>query len=212
MTSARTRTRLLARLREMGITHESVLAVIGSMPRHLFVEEALASRAYENMPLPIGFGQTISQPYIVALMTQAAIEGRSLPLERVLEVGTGSGYQAAVLASLVQRVWSVERLERLAERARSLLASLGLRNVRLKHDDGMLGWPEYGPFDAILVTAAGGEVPQALLTQLTIGGRLIAPIGPPGIQQLVCIERKAIGFETRNLGAVTFVPLLAGVQ
>ncbi|MBS0602594.1 MAG: protein-L-isoaspartate(D-aspartate) O-methyltransferase [Proteobacteria bacterium] len=213
MTSARTRTRLVARLREQGIDDERVLAVMRETPRHLFIEEALASRAYEDTALPIGLGQTISQPYIVARMTQALLAGReALPL-RVLEIGTGSGYQSAVLAPLVGQVYSVERIERLSLRARERLAALGLRNVHLKHADGSIGWPGCGPYDGILVTAAAERLPPALPEQLATGGRLVAPLGPAGgVQELLIVERKAIGYETHSLGAVVFVPLLAGVQ
>lgn len=213
MTSARTRARLIARLREQGIGDERVLAAMLDTPRHLFVEEALASRAYENNALPIGLGQTISQPYIVALMTQALLAGRSALPAQVLEIGTGSGYQTAVLAPLAGRVYSIERIERLAARARERLATLGLRNVRLKHGDGMLGWPEFGPYDGMLVTAAAETVPPALPEQLAIGGRLVAPVGTAGgPQELLLIERKAIGYETHRLGGVVFVPLLGGIQ
>lgn len=213
MTSARTRARLIARLREQGIDDERVLAVMQQTPRHLFVEEALASRAYEDTALPIGLGQTISQPYIVARMTQALLAGRDTLPERVLEIGTGSGYQAAVLAPLAGRVYGIERIARLAQRAGERLAALGLRNVHLKHGDGRLGWPQSGPYDGILVAAAAESLPPALPQQLAIGGRLLAPVGPAGgVQQLLMIERKALGYETHTLGAVVFVPLLAGIQ
>lgn len=209
MTSLRTRQRLVKRLREIGIHDESVLEVIQQTPRHLFVEEALASRAYEDTALPIGFGQTISQPYVVALMT-AALRDKHNP-RKVLEVGTGSGYQTAVLSPLVDHVYSVERVAKLLERARERLRVLGLRNIRLKFDDGNMGWSRYEPFDGILVTAASEQIPPALLEQLAIGGRLVAPIGKPYAQELVLVERKFIGFERRTLGPVSFVPLLGGV-
>lgn len=209
MTSLRTRQRLVQRLWEAGIRHERVLEVILHTPRHLFVEEALASRAYEDLALPIGFGQTISQPYIVARMTEALLEGREL--RKVLEIGTGSAYQTAVLSPLVDRVYSIERIGRLLEQARERLRALGLRNVRLKHADGHLGWPEQGPYDGIIVTAAPREIPDALLNQLARDGRLIAPIGLPQAQELIQVERKASGFETQVLGRVSFVPLLGGV-
>lgn len=211
MTSARTRARLVARLRDMGIDDEAVLTVMLNTPRHLFIEEALASRAYEDNALPIGFGQTISQPYMVARMTAALLAGRSEKPARVLEVGTGSGYQCAVLAPLVGRVYSIERIERLAERARERLAALGLRNVRLKHGNGSLGWREHAPFEGIVITAASLAVPPALAEQVAVGGRLVAPIGPAGRQELMVMERKAIGFESRSLGGVAFVPLLEGL-
>lgn len=209
MTSLRTRQRLVRRLREAGIRDETVLQVIENTPRHLFVDEALASRAYEETALPIGFGQTLSQPYIVALMTATLLAGGSL--DRVLEIGTGSGYQTAVLAPLVGQVYSVERVNKLLDRARERLRLLGLRNIRLKYDDGQLGWPRYAPFDGIIVTAAAAEVPASLLAQLAVGGRLVAPVGQPQAQQLVRIDRTPIGFERRMMGPVSFVPLLSGL-
>ncbi len=209
MTSLRTRQRLVRRLRQAGIQNEAVLKVMLNMPRHLFVEEALASRAYEDTALPIGFGQTISQPYIVARMTEVLL-GHG-PLDTVLEVGTGSAYQTAVLAALVERVYSVERVGRLLERARERMRNLRFNNVRLKHDDGQWGWPRYAPFDGILVTAACREIPAALIDQLAIGGRLVAPVGASTEQDLVQVERHAMGKEEKNLGAVSFVPLLGGV-
>jgi len=210
MTSARTRDRLIERLREQGIRDERVLDAIRDVPRHIFVDEALASRAYEDSALPIGLGQTISQPGVVALMTQALVEGRTP--QRVLEVGTGCGYQTAVLANLVSEVYSVERIRRLIERAHSHLLTLRTRNVRLKHGNGMLGWPDRAPFDAILVTAAPSRVPEGLLEQLTVGGRLVLPLGGPGEQVLVRIRRKADRFEQESLGRVSFVPMLGGLS
>ena len=209
MTSLRTRQRLVQRLRRNGIRNEAVLRVMLNMPRHLFMEEALASRAYEDTALPIGFGQTISQPYIVARMTEALLDAG--PMHKVLEVGTGSAYQTAVLASLAERVYSVERIGRLLERARNRLRGLGVSNVRLKHDDGQLGWPRYAPFDKILVTAACQEIPDALVEQLMIGGCLVAPIGMSIEQELVQVERNATGTVRTTLGSVSFVPLLGGV-
>lgn len=209
MTSLRTRQRLVRRLREAGIHDETVLQVIEHTPRHLFVDEALASRAYEETALPIGFAQTLSQPYIVALMTATLLEGRRL--NRVLEIGTGSGYQTAVLAALVSQVYSVERVNKLLDRARERLRLLELRNIRLKYDDGQFGWSRYAPFDGIMVTAAADEVPAALLAQLTVGGRLVAPVGRPQAQQLVRIERTPLGFDRQTLGPVSFVPLLPGL-
>ncbi len=209
MTSLRARQRLVERLRQRGIDDERVLAALLDVPRHLFVDEALASRAYEDSPLPIGFGQTISQPYIVARMTSALLAGG--PRARVLEIGTGSGYQAAVLAKLVERVYSVERIGRLLEQARERMRTLGLSNVRLKYDDGVLGWPRYAPFDGIMITAAGERIPAALLEQLAVGGRLLAPVGNGNGQELIQLERRAYGIERSSLGPVIFVPLLGGV-
>jgi protein-L-isoaspartate(D-aspartate) O-methyltransferase len=209
MTSARTRDRLVQRLREQGIANLAVLDRIRNVPRHIFVDEALASRAYEDTALPIGFGQTISQPYIVARMTEALLEGG--PLGKVLEVGTGCGYQTAVLAPLVGRLYSVERIEGLQQRARARLKELGIRNVRFRHGDGAEGWKSQAPFDGILVSAAALTVPEPLLNQLAIGGRLIIPAGAEGAQQLLRITRREQGFERRSLGPVSFVPLLGGV-
>jgi protein-L-isoaspartate(D-aspartate) O-methyltransferase len=209
MTSARTRDRLVQRLREQGISNSGVLDRIRNVPRHIFVDEALASRAYEDTALPIGFGQTISQPYIVARMTEALLEGG--PLSKVLEVGTGCGYQTAVLAPLVGRIYSIERIVGLQQRARARIKELGIRNVRFRHGDGAKGWKSQAPFDGILVAAAALSVPDALVTQLAIGGRLIIPAGAEGAQQLLCITRREQGIERRPLGAVSFVPLLGGV-
>jgi protein-L-isoaspartate(D-aspartate) O-methyltransferase len=209
MTSARTRQRLVRRLWEEGIRNEEVLEAIISTPRHMFVDEALASRAYEDTALPIGFGQTISQPFIVARMTEILLD--DFRPRKVLEVGTGSGYQTAVLAALVEHVYSVERIGKLLERARQTVQALGLSNVLMKHDDGHLGWPRYAPYEAIVVTAAAQEIPMDLLRQLTMGGRLIAPMGNQNAQQLVMLERKGAGIEKRVLDAVVFVPLLGGV-
>lgn len=210
MTSQRTRDRLVQRLQEEGIENPQVLDVIRKTPRHIFVDEALASRSYEDTALPIGHGQTISQPYVVARMTAALLE--SGPLKRVLEVGTGSGYQAAVIAPLAEQVYSVERIQPLLEQARQRLADLGLRNVRLKHSDGNWGWPEYAPFDAIIATAAPEQVPQALLDQLVIGGRLVMPVGPSGSQELILITRTADGVERQVLDRVSFVPMRLGTE
>jgi protein-L-isoaspartate(D-aspartate) O-methyltransferase len=211
------RRRLFEELRKQGIRDERVLATIGKVPRHEFLEEALRNRAYENNALPIGYGQTISQPYIVALMTQALFAadgskeaGPERKLKRVLEIGTGCGYQTAVLAELVPAVFSVERLKRLSEQARQRLAHLGYHNMLFSYGDGALGWPTYAPFDGILVTAAAAAVPPALIDQLAIGGRLVIPVGPNGHQSLQLIERTPKGVKTRELCGVTFVPLLAG--
>jgi protein-L-isoaspartate(D-aspartate) O-methyltransferase len=208
MTSARTRDRLVQRLREQGIANLAVLDRVRNVPRHIFVDEALGSRAYEDTALPIGFGQTISQPYIVARMTEALLEG-GVP-DNVLEVGTGCGYQTAVLAPLVARVNTIERIEPLLARARLRLKELGIRNVRFRHGDGTLGWKAHAPFDGILVAAAPLTVPEALLRQLRIGGRLIVPVGPEGEQELVRFTRREQRVERDSLGSVAFVPLVSG--
>jgi protein-L-isoaspartate(D-aspartate) O-methyltransferase len=209
MTSARTRDRLVQRLRDQGITSPVVLDRIRNVPRHIFVDEALGSRAYEDTALPIGFGQTISQPYIVARMTEALLAGG--PLSKVLEVGTGCGYQSAVLAPLVTKLYSIERIEPLYLRAKLRLEELDLRNVRLKYADGTLGWKSLAPFDGILVAAAPISVPEALLKQLQVGGRLIVPVGAEGHQELIRFTRKETRMERESLGPVAFVPLLGGV-
>jgi protein-L-isoaspartate(D-aspartate) O-methyltransferase len=209
MTSARTRDRLVQRLRDQGITSPVVLDRIRNVPRHIFVDEALGTRAYEDTALPIGFGQTISQPYIVARMTEALLAGG--PLSKVLEVGTGCGYQSAVLAPLVTKLYSIERIEPLYLRAKLRLEELDLRNVRLKYADGTVGWKSLAPFDGILVTAAPISVPEALLKQLRVGGRLIVPVGAEGHQELIRFTRKESRMERESLGSVAFVPLLGGV-
>jgi protein-L-isoaspartate(D-aspartate) O-methyltransferase len=209
MTSARTRERLVQRLADQGIRNPAVLERMRSVPRHIFVDEALASRAYEDTPLPIGFGQTISQPYIVARMTEALLEAG--PLHNVLEVGTGCGYQTAVLSGLVGRICSIERIEPLLERARQRLHELGIGNVRLRHGDGYEGWRAQGPYDGILVAAAPLAVPDALLQQLAPGGRLVMPVGGEGRQSLLRITRRDHGYDEERLGAVSFVPLQSGV-
>lgn len=207
MTSQRTRDRLVARLREEGIVDPAVLDVIRRTPRHLFVEEALASRAYEDTALPIGHRQTISQPYIVALMTQALLKD-GIPAS-VLEVGTGSGYQAALLAQLVQRVYTVERIPELSMQARERIRDLGLHNVRYHISDGTWGWERYAPYEAIMVTAAPEEVPSALLEQLAQGGRMVVPVGSSrGVQKLQLITRTPECFQQKTLETVTFVPLI----
>lgn len=209
MTSQRARDRLVARLRETGIDNREVLDVIRTMPRHLFITEAMASRAYEDVALPIGHGQTISQPWVVARMSAALIEhGRP---QRVLEIGTGSGYQAAVLAALVDSVFTVERIEELLRQARRRFRKLGIDNVRSKYDDGNLGWPEEAPFDGIILTAAGEGIPPGLIDQLAEDGVLVAPAGPPGKQQLLRLRKLDGEVSEENLGAVSFVPLLGGV-
>ncbi|MDT8387614.1 MAG: protein-L-isoaspartate(D-aspartate) O-methyltransferase [Thiogranum sp.] len=207
MTSQRTRDRLVQRLREEGISNNAVLEVIASTPRHLFVDEALASRAYEDTALPIGYGQTISQPYIVARMTELLLEVNPAT---VLEIGTGSGYQAAILARLVTKVYSSERIEALATQARQRFRQLGYRNVRVQHSDGSCGWPQFKPFDAIIVTAGGAEIPEPLLEQLAVGGRLVMPLGTQGSQTLVSIKRTPTVYERTDLEPVSFVPLLGG--
>lgn len=209
MTSQRTRDRLVQRLREKGIQDERVLEVIATIPRHLFVDEALSSRSYEDTSLPIGHGQTISQPFIVARMTEALLS-RGVPV-KVLEVGTGSGYQAAVLSQLVPQVYSVERIVALQTQARERYHQLRLNNISLKHSDGSWGWPQYGPFPAIIVTAAPEEIPESLLEQLTVGGIMIIPVGSQsGAQTLLQITREADGFVEQELEGVRFVPMLNG--
>lgn len=209
MTSEGTRERLVRRLREKGIGDDRVLEAIRKTPRHLFVDEALSSRAYEDTALPIGRGQTISQPFVVAMMTQAILgEGR---LHKVLEVGTGSGYQAAILSLLADKVFTTERIGELQRSARQQFHRLGLHNVYTRHADGMEGWPGQAPFDGILVTA-GGRIPEVLFEQLGEGGVLVAPEDAGSFQQLVRITRTAAGFEREELGAVTFVPLRQGLD
>lgn len=209
MTSQRARDRLVERLKQDGIRDPRVLDAIRTVPRHLFVDESMASRAYEDSALPIGLGQTISQPWVVARMTEALIE-KGIPA-KVLEVGTGSGYQAAVLAPLVPQVYSVERILKHLTQARRRLREAGAGNVRTRHDDGRRGWPEEAPFDGIVVTAAAESVDPALLEQLAPGGVLVAPLGPPGAQELVRITRGEVGPVRESLGTVSFVPLLPGL-
>ncbi|WP_334107424.1 protein-L-isoaspartate(D-aspartate) O-methyltransferase [Methylobacillus sp.] len=213
MTSQRTRERMLARLSEKGIKDEVVLSALGMIPRHIFVDEALSSRAYEDGSLPIGFGQTISQPYIVARMTEILRNGH--PLEKVLEIGTGCGYQTAVLSKVAKEVYSVERIRPLLMKARNHLRELKLTNIKLKHADGAMGIPELAPFDGIIVTAAARHVPQELLDQLAVGGRMVIPVGTEE-QTLYLIEhiKTASGSEFRKtkLEAVKFVPLLGGTN
>jgi protein-L-isoaspartate(D-aspartate) O-methyltransferase len=210
MTSARTRDRLIQRLREQGIANLAVLDRIRNVPRHIFVDEALASRAYEDTALPIGFRQTISQPYIVARMTEALLEG-GRKIGRVLEVGTGCGYQTAVLAPLVKKIYSIERIAPLAKRAKATLKELGVKNVKLKHGDGTVGWKSQKPFDGILVAAAPLAVPEALFAQLANKGRLIVPVGPEGAQQLMRFTRRDENIDKEMLGPVAFVPMLGGL-
>lgn len=210
MTSQRTRARMVERLRKEGITDEAVLAALGTVPRHLFVEEALASRAYDDDALPIGFSQTISQPYVVALMIQTLRAG-GRELGKVLEVGTGCGYQAAVLAQLATEVYSVERIAPLLAKARANLRGLRLSNLRLKHGDGNLGLPEAAPFDSIILAAATPQLPKALLQQLASGGRMILPFGTSE-QVLRLVERTRSGYSETTLDAVRFVPMLMGLE
>ncbi|MBN8738102.1 MAG: protein-L-isoaspartate O-methyltransferase [Lysobacterales bacterium 69-70] len=209
MTSQRARDRLIERLQADGIRDRRVLDVMRELPRHLFVEEALATRAYEDTALPIGQGQTISQPWVVARMSEALLEFGTP--RRVLEIGTGSGYQAAVLAGLVEQVHTVERIEELLRNARRRFRKLGIANIRSKHDDGRLGWPEEAPFDAIVLTAAGAELETALLGQLAPDGVLVAPVGPAGRQELVRVRRDGDQRVREALCKVSFVPLLGGV-
>jgi len=211
MTSARTRDRLIERLKAEGIVNRAVLERVRAVPRHLFVDEALASRAYEDTALPIGFGQTISQPYIVAAMTEALIEDATgKKLTRVLEIGTGCGYQTAVLAPFVQHIYSVERIQPLVQRARNILAELRISNVSLRHADGWHGWRSQAPFQGILVAAAPELVPPELYEQLDEGGRLVIPIGARGQQTLLRVTRHGDEFKREELLPVSFVPFVEG--
>jgi protein-L-isoaspartate(D-aspartate) O-methyltransferase len=209
MTSQRTRMRMVERLRGKGIRDEVVLNVLGEIPRHVFIEEALASRAYEDIALPLGFGQTISSPYTVARMTELARAGGAL--NRVLEIGTGCGYQAAVLARVAKEVYSIERVAPLLAKARKHFRELRLSNVRLRHADGHAGMPEAAPFEAIVISAAATHVPRDLLQQLEIGGRMILPMSRSGEQRLWMIERSANGYVEKKMDSVKFVPMLPGV-
>jgi len=209
MTSQGTRDRLVQRLRDTGISDERVLRAIGTIPRHVFVDEALSSRAYEDSALPIGQSQTISQPWIVAQMTQVVMDSGSP--EKVLEVGTGSGYQAAILACLVPQVFTVERIEKLLKLARRRFHRLRLNNIYTRHADGHLGWPSQAPYDGIVVTAAGTDIPPQLLQQLKVGGILVIPVDRRGTQRLLSVRRTETGFEEKDLGGVIFVPLLSGL-
>jgi protein-L-isoaspartate(D-aspartate) O-methyltransferase len=210
MTSARTRERLVQRLVEQGIKDQRVLDRIRNVPRHLFMDEALASRAYEDTALPIGFGQTISQPYIVARMTEALIEAGEL--KKVLEIGTGCGYQTAVLAPLAKQIYTIERIAPLLTRTRQRMRELKIRNVNFRLDDGSVGWAVHAPYDGILLTAAPHAVPPALFEQMALGGRLIAPVGPEGRQELWCYTKRETRVDRESLGLVSFVPLLSGTQ
>ncbi|MCB1949368.1 protein-L-isoaspartate(D-aspartate) O-methyltransferase [Nitrosomonas sp.] len=208
MTSQRTRMRMIERLRSQGITDEVVLSVMGSVPRHLFVEEALASRAYEDVSLPINYGQTISSPWVVARMSE--LLRANTTLNKVLEIGTGCGYQTAILAQLARQVYSIERIGPLLTRTRIRLHRLQIRNIHLKHADGLRGLPEVGSFDGIIMTAVTTHIPTALLEQLAVGGRIIFPKGVQK-QNLCMIERNMQGYVENILEEVNFVPILSGV-
>lgn len=207
MTSRRTRDRMVNRLKDQGISDSKVLAVMSDTPRHIFVDEALASRSYEDTALPIGYNQTISQPYIVARMTELLLENG--PLSKVLEIGTGCGYQTALLAQLVDKVYSVERIGPLLKKAKNHLWDLKLKNISFQHNDGGWGWPEHAPFDGILVAAAPAEIPETLLQQMAVGGVMLIPIGTKN-QALHKVTRTKIGYEDEILESVVFVPFLSG--
>lgn len=207
MTSQRTRERLVQRLVEQGVSNNMVLDVMRTTPRHLFLDEAMAHRAYEDVALPIGFQQTLSQPYVVARMTELLLAQG--PLTRVLEIGTGSGYQTAILAQLVEEVYSVERIKALQQKARQRLRQLKLRNVHMSHADGGMGWEECGPYDGIIVTAAPERIPEELLLQLATGGRMVIPVGGAA-QHLQVVTRTNEGYDTQIIEAVYFVPLRPG--
>ncbi|MGH8034327.1 MAG: protein-L-isoaspartate(D-aspartate) O-methyltransferase [Lysobacterales bacterium] len=210
MTSQGTRDRLVRRLRENGIADERVLQAIADVPRHEFVDEALSSRSYEDTALPIGLSQTISQPWIVARMTETVLDGRTP--EKILEIGTGSGYQAAVLAHLVPQVFTVERIEELLNAARRRFHDLRFNNIYTRHFDGRMGWSSQAPFDGIVVTAAAVEIPSELPKQLNMGGIMVLPLERNGNQRLISIRRTEDGFEEKDLGGVIFVPLLSGLS
>ena len=208
MTSQRTRARMLERLRTQGIKDEVVLAAMNDIPRHIFVDEALSSRAYEDISLPIGFGQTISQPYTVARMIELARAGRDIA--KALEIGTGCGYQAAVLSRVAKEVYSVERIASLIAKARKNLREIRIPNVKVKYADGSMGMADFAPYDVIVMAAAATHIPQELLAQLDIGGRLVLPIGTE-VQTLTMVERTAQGFQHVEIEQVKFVPLLGGI-
>jgi len=209
MTSERTRRRLIEQVREMGVTNKAVLDVMQSLPRHIFVEEALATRAYENTALPIGYGQTISQPYTVGLMTQTLL---NVPRDKVLEIGTGCGYQTAILAPLCKQVVSIERITKLHRQARDRLYDLGVRNVTFRHGDGFAGLVESAPYDGILAAAVSEDVPEELIDQLAEGGRVVMPVGQVDKQLLVVIDKTSTGLVKKEVEAVRFVPRLAGLS
>ncbi|MGR8934685.1 MAG: protein-L-isoaspartate(D-aspartate) O-methyltransferase [Gammaproteobacteria bacterium] len=208
MTSLRTRERMITRLREQGIGNSQVLEAMRNTPRHLFVDEALASRAYDDCALPIGHGQTISQPYIVAHMTELLLENG--PRQKVLEIGTGCGYQTAILAQLVDRVYTVERIQPLQKQAKDRLWKLNLRNISYLHSDGGCGWPDHAPFDAMLVAAAAAEIPETLLQQMAVGAVMIIPVGRENRQLLQRITRTETSYHLETLDAVSFVPMVPG--
>jgi len=208
MTSQRSRDRLIDILQQQGIENKKVLETMAIMPRHLFIDEALSFRAYDNLSLPIGHGQTISQPYMVARMTELLLTGQNV--KRVLEVGTGSGYQTAILSRVIPTVFSVERIKPLLDNARSKFRQLKLNNILTQHSDGGWGWLQKAPFDAIIVTAAPEELPEALIEQLVEGGQLIIPVGKKGEQELFIVKRTGSGFSKKSLEKVSFVPLLKG--
>ena len=210
MTSQRARDRLATALIEMGIQSEPILDVIRKIPRHFFIDEALASRAYENTALPIGFNQTISQPYIVAKMTEVLVKNKEL--ENVLEIGTGCGYQTVVMAQFAKYVYTVERIDGLLIRARERFQKLNCNNIRTKHSDGNIGWPAHGPYDGIIVAAAPVGVQKALVEQLAMDGRLVIPVGKPGKQKLLLITRTEYDYTEQYIDSVSFVPMLAGVD
>ena len=208
MTSQRSRDRLIDILQQQGIENKKVLETMAIMPRHLFIDEALSFRAYDNLSLPIGYGQTISQPYMVARMTELLLTGQNV--KRVLEVGTGPGYQTAILSRVIPTVFSVERIKPLLDNARSKFRQLKLNNILTQHSDGGWGWLQKAPFDAIIVTAAPEELPEALIEQLVEGGQLIIPVGKKGEQELFIVKRTGSGFSKKSLEKVSFVPLLKG--
>jgi protein-L-isoaspartate(D-aspartate) O-methyltransferase len=211
MTSQRARNRLVEQLRTMGIKSERVLEAIRSTPRHIFVDEALSSRAYDNTALPIGYNQTISQPYIVARMTEALLDSRH-PLENVLEIGTGCGYQTVILSKFAKQVSTIERIDALLSKARERFYALKCRNIRARNGDGTQGWAEHAPYDGIIVTAAPIGVPPMLLEQLADHGRLIIPVGKSGEQSLLLITRTENGYAEKKLDVVSFVPMLEGIS
>ena len=215
MTSQRARDRLAAQLKESGVRDARVIDVIRNLPRHHFIDQALHARAYENTALPIGHGQTISQPWVVARMTEVLLEHfdeRKEKPGRVLEIGTGSGYQAVVLAALVEQLYTVERIEELLRQARRRFRQLGIANIRSRHDDGKLGWADEAPFDAVILTAAGDSIPSRILDQLSPTGVLVAPVGSPSSQVLIRLRGDGQGdFVQEELGPVSFVPLLGGI-
>ncbi len=211
MTSLRTRERMIKRLAEQGIKNQKVLEVMRDTPRHIFMDEALSSRAYEDTALPIGYNQTISQPYIVARMTELLLETTG-HLEKVLEIGTGCGYQTAILSPFVDRIYSVERILPLQRKARSHLSELKLKNISYLYDDGHVGWLNYAPYNGIIASAAPSEIPFQLIQQLAVGGVMVIPVGNNGQQILQRVTRKTSGYEVEDIESVTFVPFLSGKE